>query len=287
MEGHVDVSVCCSTFNHEPYIESAISGFLAQKVDHHLEIIIRDDASVDGTAEILKQYKSQYPQQIRLVLYDNNQYSLGRKPSQDWPVLARGKYYAICEGDDYWTDPRKLQKQVDYLNAHPDCAAVTTYSQVLGPDGIVRDEPVPPRHTIRYSDIMLGRKAQTRTATLVYRANAIDWEAYDRMGSFHAGDRKLKLALTMPGGYIQVLPFQSAVYRHHAGGMWSLAKREVKRANIQHDYLETHRHFPMSFALKLRYVWHHFLLTLPGDLRYGRFRYLWQTLTALRIRPDR
>lgn len=279
------VSVCCATYNHESYISESINGILSQETDFPFEIIIRDDASTDATAQIVRSYAAKYPNLVRTVLYSENQFALGKKPSQDWPNFARGSYIAYCEGDDYWTDPHKLQKQLDYLRNHPMCVAVTTYTQVLDESGRLHSDPIPKTHRVQYSDILLGRKHQTRTATLVYKRSEVDMDKLNLMGTFHAGDRKLKLALTMNGGYIQVLPFKSAVYRHHSGGMWSLIDRNKKRAAIQNDYLETHRHFPMSLGLKVRYVWHHFLLTLPGDLRYGRFRMIFETLSALRIKP--
>ena len=116
------VSISCITYNHASYIKECIVGFLVQKTNFNFEVLIHDDHSTDGTEEIIKEYAKQYPDIIKPLFEKENQYSLG-KPigSAVWNLpRARGEYIAICEGDDYWTDPYKLQKQVDFLESHPD-----------------------------------------------------------------------------------------------------------------------------------------------------------------------
>ena len=115
------VSICCITYNHEKYIRDAIEGFLVQKTNFPIEIIIHDDASTDKTATVIKKYEEKYPDLFICIYQNENQYSKGIKPFRTYVFpKARGKYIAICEGDDYWTDPNKLQKQVDFLEAHPE-----------------------------------------------------------------------------------------------------------------------------------------------------------------------
>ena len=116
------VSISCITYNHASYIKECIDGFLMQKTNFNFEVLIHDDHSTDGTEEIIKEYAKQYPDIIKPLFEKENQYSLG-KPigSVVWNLpRARGKYIAMCEGDDYWIDPYKLQKQVDFLESHPD-----------------------------------------------------------------------------------------------------------------------------------------------------------------------
>ena len=114
------VSICCITYNHEKFIRDAIKGFLMQKTTFPIEVIIHDDASTDSTSDIIREYEKQYPQLIKSIYQQENQYSKGKKISSSfvWPK-ARGKYIALCEGDDFWIDPYKLQKQVDFLDANP------------------------------------------------------------------------------------------------------------------------------------------------------------------------
>lgn len=116
------VSVCCITYNHESFISDAIEGFLMQDTDFPFEIIIHDDASTDKTAAILKKYADQYPKIIKPIFQEGNQYSKGVRRILATFILpiAKGKYIALCEGDDYWTDPLKLQKQGQFLEDNAD-----------------------------------------------------------------------------------------------------------------------------------------------------------------------
>ena len=105
------VSIACITYNHENYIRDAIEGFLMQKTTFPVEIIIHDDASADNTAQIVKEYTDKNSDLFIPIFQTENQYSQGNKPLANFVFpRAKGKYIAICEGDDYWTDPYKLQK---------------------------------------------------------------------------------------------------------------------------------------------------------------------------------
>lgn len=121
MNSDVLVSICCITYNHAPYIRQCLDGFIMQKTNFKFEILIHDDASTDGTADIIREYEAKYPNILKPIYQTENQYSKGKNISAtyNWP-RAVGKYVAMCEGDDYWTDPLKLQKQVDFLEGHPD-----------------------------------------------------------------------------------------------------------------------------------------------------------------------
>jgi len=115
------LSVCLITYNHKEYIRQAIDSVLMQKTNFSWELIIADDFSTDGTREIVLEYKEKYPDFIKLILQENN---VGA--AQNWIDLLmapKSKYIAYFEGDDYWTDPLKLQKQVDVLERHPKCIA--------------------------------------------------------------------------------------------------------------------------------------------------------------------
>jgi glycosyltransferase involved in cell wall biosynthesis len=116
-EGTVPVvSIWCITFNHANFIRDAIEGFLMQETTFPSEILIHDDASTDGTADIVREYQAKYPQLIRTVLQTENQWSKGIKPRSVLDPMVRGEFIALCEGDDYWIKKDKLQKQVEILD---------------------------------------------------------------------------------------------------------------------------------------------------------------------------
>lgn len=113
------VSIDCITYNHAPYIRQCIEGLLMQKTDFDYEVLIHDDASTDGTQEIIKEYELKYPHIIKPIYQTENQWSKGISISATYNFpRAQGKYIAFCEGDDYWIDSYKLQKQIDLLNSN-------------------------------------------------------------------------------------------------------------------------------------------------------------------------
>ena len=115
MDKPIFVSISCITYNHEKFIRQCIEGFLMQKTNFPIEILIFDDASTDGAQQIIQEYASK-DHRIITFLQNENQWSKGKYGLLDWLFpAAKGKYIALCEGDDYWTDPLKLQKQVDFL----------------------------------------------------------------------------------------------------------------------------------------------------------------------------
>lgn len=125
----VCVSICCITFNHREYISACLEGFLDQRCDFRVEIVIHDDASTDGTAEVIRDYAARYPTIFRPILQQENQYSKGVNPYYAYAFPAAcGTYIAICDGDDFWADPDKLTRQVAVLDLEP--GTVLTYGPV-------------------------------------------------------------------------------------------------------------------------------------------------------------
>lgn len=123
------VSVIVLTYNHEKYIAGALDSILMQKGDFSIEILVGDDASQDGTVEILKRYQKKYPKKIRLFLNSKN---LGAtRNAYQLLVNAKGNYLAACEGDDYWTDPEKLHRQIRFLEEHPEMVGCTHYCTIV------------------------------------------------------------------------------------------------------------------------------------------------------------
>ncbi len=125
------VAIKCFTYNHEPYIRQCLEGFVMQQTNFRFVALVVDDASTDHTADIIREYELKYPDIIKPIYLKENHYSQ-KKPKypyiQKWFDVA--KYIATCEGDDYWTDPLKLQKQVDFLEANPDYGIVCTLANL-------------------------------------------------------------------------------------------------------------------------------------------------------------
>lgn len=113
------VSINCITFNHEKFVRQSLEGFLMQKTNFNFEVLIHDDASSDNTAKIIKEYEDKYPEIIKPIYQTENQYSKNVSIFRDFQYpRVKGKYIALCEGDDYWIDPLKLQKQVDLMESN-------------------------------------------------------------------------------------------------------------------------------------------------------------------------
>lgn len=132
MEGSPLVTIQCLTYNHEKYIRRCLDGFVMQKTNFRFEAIVHDDASTDGTSKIVREYADKYPDIIKPIFETENQYSKSDGSlNRIMYEHTLGKYVALCEGDDYWTDPYKLQKQVDYLEQHDDVVCSCHRYQIL------------------------------------------------------------------------------------------------------------------------------------------------------------
>ena len=120
----IAVSIICKAYNHERYIRKTLEGFVSQRTDFRFEVLIHDDASTDNTAEIIREYEAKYPDIIKPTYQSENQYSRKTPVIRDFLLpRARGKYLAWCEGDDYWSDPQKLQLQVNAMENNENCSA--------------------------------------------------------------------------------------------------------------------------------------------------------------------
>ena len=133
------LSVCCTTYNHENYISDALDGFLMQDTDFPFEVIVRDDCSMDNTVGILREYVDKFPRIIKPIYETENQFSKGVKPMPVVYKKAVGKYFALCEGDDYWTDPLKLQIQVDFLEENQDYIVTYTSLEAFDKSGVIKN----------------------------------------------------------------------------------------------------------------------------------------------------
>jgi glycosyltransferase involved in cell wall biosynthesis len=140
------VSIRCATYNHVNYIRDCLSGFVKQRTNFRFEVIVHDDASTDGTTDIIREFVQLYPDIIKPMYETTNQYSTNvRDMNERINQRLVGKYIAICEGDDYWQDPLKLQKQVDALEENPDLTIAYCRVQRIRKDGTLMKGNTIPR----------------------------------------------------------------------------------------------------------------------------------------------
>jgi glycosyltransferase involved in cell wall biosynthesis len=217
------ISIICHTYNHAAFIGDALNGFLMQKTNFPFEIIVHDDASTDGSTGLLYDYQAKYPQIIRLIVQQENQYQKGNKPQQFTFPKAKGIYIAICEGDDYWIDENKCSKQALYLNANPDVAIVYTNSIPFSGSHVINKDFVGARSDLSQND--LKRSPSIFTLTSCFR-NVLEHQVESNLVAY--GDLFIwsRLGGVGSGAYIQdILP---SFYRVHSGGIHSLSSQEQR-----------------------------------------------------------
>lgn len=140
MNNEVKVSVCCLVYNHEKYLREFFEGIVNQKTNFKYEVIIHDDASTDNSQEIIREYEKKYPDIIKPIYQTENRYSKHLSPARLYVYpKVKGKYIAFCEGDDYWTNQNKLQKQYDIMEKNPNCSICTHKVNFVYDDGAYMD----------------------------------------------------------------------------------------------------------------------------------------------------
>lgn len=212
------VSVFSWSYNHLDCISPSIDSILIQKTTFPIEIIIHDDASNDGTIDVIKEYEAKYPKLFRNIIQTENQWSQGKSVMDPLMTAPRGKYIALTHGDDYWTDPYKLQKQVDYLNVNEDAVLCFHPVKILMQDGLLRDDfitKVPDNY--KRIEVISAQGNFLHTPSVVFR-NVIR-QFPDMIHETPIGDYFLQMLLAEHGEFHQ-LPDVMAVYRHGVG-VWS------------------------------------------------------------------
>lgn len=230
------VSIACITFNHEKFIRDAIEGFLRQETTFPVEVLIHDDVSTDRTAEILREYEQRFPNLILPIYQKENQYSQGINPYIKFLFpRARGKYIAICEGDDYWTDPQKLHKQVKIFLNHPDtiiCGArAKTWNENKQEFTFITpelDKDISCMTPKQFFSLGSWVKACTRMVPRELMSNIPMKYSVDYMHVHY-------LLAKNPTGTFRCLDEVVAVYREHARGVFSGADP----IDVQKEYFES------------------------------------------------
>ncbi len=277
----VVVSIVMITYNHASYIAQAIESVLMQKATFPIELCIGEDDSTDGTREICIKYAKKFPDRIRLFLRDGKDkiYNGGRPTGKKNGILTRmacrGEYIAICEGDDFWIDSAKLQKQFNFMESNPevgisctaaimrsDCGAADKVFPVYYPGGI-------PHYSFFFMDTFMA------TATLFFR-RSVGTHGFSMSPRVFMGDWALLVSLTEGGRVCAMLPDITAVYRKHDAGFWSGSsvtsrQRHAIYVSAAEEYL---RFAPKDSKPWIKRTLHY--LSCRETLRDSSVRPLWQ-----------
>lgn len=240
----IKVSICCLTYNHEKYIRQALDSFLMQKTNFEYEILIHDDASTDKTAEIIHEYEEKYPNIIKPIYQTENQYSQGVKVSWKYQYpRAKGKYIAMCEGDDFWCDENKLQLQYDTLENN--IAVFCAHKVRLVTESGERLDKTIPNDTVGYQqsgeEFLFGLLEKFnypfQTSSYMFKREVIDKECNevpDFIKIAPVGDVFLMMLLATKGE-ICYLAQEMSCYRQFSVSSWSSSIVGNKGKRIIHE----------------------------------------------------
>ena len=222
MNNKLEVSIICNTYNQEQYIRSALDGFVMQKTAFLFEVLIHDDASTDKTAEIIREYTDQYPNMFKPIYETENQYSQGVDILADLQCSrAAGRYIALCEGDDYWIDPCKLQKQYDAMERHPEidmCAHSAQLIRASTGKAVGKLKTENNDCVLGVEDVIRGGGGYIATASLFYRVEIQNNEL--QFHRFLPLDYAIQINGALRGGILYLKDCMCA-YRVLAEGSWT------------------------------------------------------------------
>lgn len=276
-EFEIIVSVSLITYNQKKFIGQAIDSVLEQKTTFKYELIIGDDCSTDGTREILLYYQKKHPDIIKLILHENKGDGIpGKKNFVSTIYASKGKYIALLDGDDFWNDKNKLQKQVDFLETNPDYAICFHQVHEKYPNGRKQVSTlVKEKNATTYTIEDLAKGNFIYVPSVVFRNKLFNkfpewfWEA-------PAGDYLVHM-LNAAKGKIRFLPNVMATYRRHSAGFWtaiSSAQRHKNIVKVIELLLKGDFSYPVQILLKQQLVQsqNNFLLNLLLQQEYDLFK---------------
>lgn len=240
------VSIRCLVYNHEPYLRQCLDGFVMQKTNFAFEAIVHDDASTDKSADIIREYAAKYPDIIKPIYETENQYSKRngsiRRIMND-ATSKTTKYIALCEGDDYWTDPLKLQKQFDFMEANPNYSLCFHPAYVKFENGIQERTLFGEWKETDYNGLDIIRQWTIPTASVFFRTKFYNKKYFEIANDrrFIYGDIVLFEYMSTKGR-IKCINEVMSVYRRNAGGVTEKDKDELSKNEINH-YKAISEHF--------------------------------------------
>lgn len=231
----VQVSIICNAYNHGQFIREALDGFLNQKTNFEYEVLVHDDASTDETSRIILEYASKYPAIIKPIIQENNQYSKGINITKTFQLpRAKGKYIAICEGDDYWIDEHKLQMQYDVLENNTSVDMCThSAKEIDWESGKITQQISPSDHDriLTLGDVINGGGVYLATASLMYRKN-IELDP-PKFREAYEIDYTLQVSGAIRGGIYYINRCMS-VYRFMTPESWTKTLRKDHAKKLEH-----------------------------------------------------
>lgn len=279
----VMVSICCITYNHRPFIAQTINSFLMQETNFKFEVLIGDDCSTDGTTAIIKDLQTKHPDIILLFCSPQN---MGAHDNMHNLLKhCRGKYIALCDGDDFWTDAKKLQKQVNFLQENKEYVMCCHYTRVIDIEqNTIHVDLCPKPLVYTFNDLLVGKQVETKTASVIYRnlpqTNLLFEKPWYK--KVFAVDKFLKLTATYySGGKIYVMPEVMSCYRNHVGGVWSMVKAEERMEMVISDFNYIIRNFKYRGIQKMLLLVLYLKRDALFELRKKRFRKVLDTVAYL------
>lgn len=218
------ISIICNTYNQKKYIADALDSFLMQKVSVPFEILVHDDASADGTADIIREYEKTYPNIVKPIYQTENQFSKNISiTSQIQIPRAKGKYIAFCEGDDYWSDSDKLQIQYDYMESHSECSACChAYSMVDKNKNLIEERyDFSEDCSVPVKRLIGNQLTLPQFATLFVRRECFD--KFDANGKFlelSCNDMLIRIVCAVQGD-VHYINRNMSCYRRFTEGSWT------------------------------------------------------------------
>lgn len=281
------VSISCAVYNHEKYLRQCLEGFVKQKTNFKFEVLIHDDASTDGSADIIREYEAKYPDMIKPIYQTENQYSQGIKIGfvHQYPRV-KGKYFAICEGDDYWCDENKLQRQFDALESNPNCSICTHLVQCIKEDDSILENTFPSRSLQQkaYSDkeymgiIKNFHVYPFQTSSYFIRASIIkeiEKNYPEFMNISKVGDIPMMLLCANYGG-VYFINEKMSCYRTNSIGSWTNDQlvdldKKIATKQVMLDVLNSYNEFSnCKFKDEIeecKIIWEFDILDLKKDYK--------------------
>jgi glycosyltransferase involved in cell wall biosynthesis len=223
------VSVIMITYNHEMFIAEAIEGVLMQEVDFPIELIIADDCSLDGTEAIVQKFIKEHPKG-HWIKYTKHKTNKGMMPNFIWALeKAQGNYIALCEGDDYWTDPNKIEKQVKFLELNKKYVLISHNVKAEKNGQIIKGGAISFNCKITLDNILKYNMINTLSVLFL---NCLDEKDRIKLSKYQIGDWPI-FAFVLQQGCGFLSTDYNAVYRIHNGGAWSSKDIENEKKSIE------------------------------------------------------